>query len=553
LKRLGRRKTLMWAAAAAAALACGSLADAFWAADVTSASERPCDIYASGGTPCVAAYSTVRALYHNYDGPLYQVTRASDDARANIGVLRPGGFADAAVQDAFCWATVCTITRIYDQSPEHNDLGIAVTDFPANASALPVTVDGHHVYGLYIQPGDGYRNYVTRGVAVGSQPQGAYMVTSAVDTNDRCCFDFGNAETPDGLGGAGHMDAISFTSLRGAGADPNSSGPWVQADLENGLFASNGAGPGSNAGITDEFVTAIVNSNGSTMYDVKDGNAQSGGLTTDYSGPLPDLGGYVPLKQEGSIVLGTGGDNSNQSSGFFFEGVLTAGFPSAATDNHWRRRASRRRREAGRRPGGSRGPENPPLRHETLHMVLDRFEPGELAKVDQMRVRAGPALQEPGGFPHPAEPVHVRHRRRGHETAVRSQEVVERSGEISVLNHFEREDRVEGVRFEPEVLPFSDVPDDVCGRHEIETRDVGPSPSPGPFLGPPVGAADLQYLRILPDLAEEELQLLLARDLADTGSCLLGLSRSHSMPPMRCSRVLRCQSAGSLLRDLSPG
>jgi hypothetical protein len=331
MRHLRRRQTLM--CAAAVVIACGSLAGAFWTADAAAGSARPCDIYAGRGTPCVAAYSTVRGLYQNYDGPLYQVTRASDGARADIGVLEPGGFADATAQDIFCGGSVCTITRVYDQSPDHNDLGIALTDFPANASALPVTVDGHHVYGLHIQPGDGYRNYLTRGVAVGNQPQGAYMVTSAIDTNGRCCFDFGNAETSGTDTGNGHMDAISFTSLRGSGADLNSSGPWVQADLENGLFASNGTGLGSNAGNTDEFVTAIVNSNGSTMYNVKDGNAQSGGLTTDYSGPLPDLGGYLPLKQEGSIILGTGGDNSNQSSGFFFEGVLTAGFPSAATDN----------------------------------------------------------------------------------------------------------------------------------------------------------------------------------------------------------------------------
>jgi hypothetical protein len=336
---MNRGKPLICAAAAVAVNACGSLAGASYTALVTSASARPCDIYARGGTPCVAAYSTVRALYHNYDDPLYQVTRALDGARANIGVLKPGGFADSAAQDTFCAGTVCTITRIYDQSPDHNDLGVGPiggngpTDSAANASALPVTVDGHHVYGLYIQPGDGYRNDVTRGVAVGDQPQGAYMVTSAIDTNGLCCFDFGNAETSGTDAGNGHMDAISFTSVRGSGAAPNSSGPWVQADLESGLFASNGAGPGSNAGNADEFVTAIVNSNGSTMYDVKDGNAQSGGLTIDYSGPLPDLGGYVPLQQEGAIILGTGGDNSNQSSGFFFEGVLTAGFPSAATDN----------------------------------------------------------------------------------------------------------------------------------------------------------------------------------------------------------------------------
>lgn len=329
----------MAVAAAAAVLACGSQAAASWTAHGTSASAGPCDIYTARGTPCVAAYSTVRALYRNYDGPLYQVTRAFDGARANIGVVEPGGFADAAAQDAFCWAAVCTITRIYDQSPDHNDLGVGPVggngprDLAANARALPVTVDGHHVYGLSIQPGDGYRNDVTRGVAVGNQPQGAYMVTSAIDTNGLCCFDFGNAETSGTGNGNGHMDAISFTGFRGFGADPNSSGPWVQADLENGLFASNGARLGSNAGNTHEFVTAIVNSNGSTMYDVKDGNAQSGGLTTDYSGPLPDLGGYIPLAQEGAIILGTGGDNSNQSSGFFFEGVLTAGFPSAATDN----------------------------------------------------------------------------------------------------------------------------------------------------------------------------------------------------------------------------
>jgi len=31
----------------------------------------PCDIYAAGGTPCIAAHSTTRALYASYNGPLY--------------------------------------------------------------------------------------------------------------------------------------------------------------------------------------------------------------------------------------------------------------------------------------------------------------------------------------------------------------------------------------------------------------------------------------------------------------------------------------------------
>src|SRR5215831_9412927 len=50
--------------------------------------QGPCDIYAAGGTPCVAAHSTTRALYASYNGPLYQVMRLSDSKTRNIGLLR---------------------------------------------------------------------------------------------------------------------------------------------------------------------------------------------------------------------------------------------------------------------------------------------------------------------------------------------------------------------------------------------------------------------------------------------------------------------------------
>ena len=72
---------------------------------LSAAGTGPCDIYASGGTPCVAAHSTVRALYGSYNGNLYQVRRASDNATMNIGVLEAGGFANAAAQDSFCSGT----------------------------------------------------------------------------------------------------------------------------------------------------------------------------------------------------------------------------------------------------------------------------------------------------------------------------------------------------------------------------------------------------------------------------------------------------------------
>ena len=77
--------------------------------------EGPCDIYAAGGCPCVAAHSTTRALYASYNGPLYQVMRQSDGKTLDIGVVQPsatdpGGYADAAAQDAFCANTVGWIT-----------------------------------------------------------------------------------------------------------------------------------------------------------------------------------------------------------------------------------------------------------------------------------------------------------------------------------------------------------------------------------------------------------------------------------------------------------
>jgi hypothetical protein len=87
-----------------------------------AAGTLPCDIYGSAGTPCVAAHSTTRALFGSYSGRLYQVRRASDGQRRDIGVLTAGGYANAGAQDSFCAGTTCVITVIYDQTSRHNDL-----------------------------------------------------------------------------------------------------------------------------------------------------------------------------------------------------------------------------------------------------------------------------------------------------------------------------------------------------------------------------------------------------------------------------------------------
>src|SRR3954452_5604069 len=303
-----------------------------------AAGTGPCDIYASGGTPCVAAHSTTRALFGSYSGSLYQVRRCSDGATTNVGVLSAGGYANAGTQDSFCSGTYCTIVRIYDQTSRHNDLTIApggganpTADQGSNAAALPVTAGGHKVYGVYISAGNGYRNNATNGVATGSAAEGMYMVTEGTHVNDRCCFDYGNAETSSNDTGNGDMDAINFGTE--CWFSPCAGGPRVQADLENGLFAGGNGSNTANTGRGSAFVTAVLKNNGTSTYAIKDGNAQSGGLSTRYNGSLPTQGGYLPMTKQGAIILGIGGDNSNGSVGSFFEGVMTRGYPPDAPEN----------------------------------------------------------------------------------------------------------------------------------------------------------------------------------------------------------------------------
>ena len=110
-------------------------------------------------------------------------------------------------------------------------------------------------------------------------------------------------------------------------------GPWVQADLENGLFAgANGNNP-NNHGNNSTFVTALVKNNGTTTYAIKGGNARFGRPDHLVQRVTAHPAATSPMHQEGAIILGTGGDNSNSSAGSFFEGVMTAGYPTDAADN----------------------------------------------------------------------------------------------------------------------------------------------------------------------------------------------------------------------------
>jgi non-reducing end alpha-L-arabinofuranosidase len=302
-----------------------------------AAAQGPCDIYASGGTPCVAAHSTTRALYAAYSGNLYQVRRSSDNTTLNIGTLSAGGYANAAAQDSFCANTSCVITEIFDQSGRGNNL----TDAPAGgaqpgpdklavANAAPTVLDGHEAYGVAIVPGTGYRDDATNGIATGDNPESEYEVLDGQDSNGGCCFDYGNAETNNNDDGNGTMEAIYFGTIKVWGYGTGN-GPWIMADMENGLYSGVNAGYNANDPTTNYRYTTAMVEGGANQWEILGANAQSGSLATDYSGARPNVSGYNPMHKQGAIILGIGGDNSDGVDGTFYEGVMTSGYASAAT------------------------------------------------------------------------------------------------------------------------------------------------------------------------------------------------------------------------------
>ncbi|MFL5305308.1 MAG: arabinofuranosidase catalytic domain-containing protein [Polyangia bacterium] len=301
----------------------------------------PCDIYAADGGPCVAAHSTVRALYGAYNGPLYQVRKAAPDCTAkDIYPLEAGGFANSGDQETFCGTGACTISLIYDQSGKGNHLthapggGAKTTpDNEAKASGVSATFSGHKVYGVHIVSGIGYRNNSPSGTATGDNPETEYMVVGGSLYNGACCFDYGNMETTSRDDGEGTMEAVYFgtCTIWGKGAD---NGPWVMGDLENGLWAGDSSPYNKNVPVTYPYITGMVKGDvaGANHWAIKIGNAQSGTLFSAFDGHRPSSR-YNPMRKEGAIGLGTGGDNSNGAQGNFFEGVMTAKFASDKADD----------------------------------------------------------------------------------------------------------------------------------------------------------------------------------------------------------------------------
>lgn len=303
----------------------------------------PCDILGKAGNECVSAHSTVRNLVPGYTGPLYQLQKGN----TTLDVQQVDGYADGAAHVAFCGIAECKVSVIYDQSGYGNHLTVAppgsakpTPSNPADASSLPVTINQRSVFGLRFRPNQGYRaacnecpypEQFPSGVPVGDEPQTMYMVSSQHDLIDGCCFDYGNAEVTANNDGNGTMEAVYLGQgvIWGSGTGD---GPWVMADMENGLYPGweNGSDTNisTNTPLKHDFVTAVVvgdtadKNGGKGRFALYGGDAAAPTIKEMYDGIRPEKPGYVPMQKQGSVILAIGGDNSDGDGGRFYEGVI---------------------------------------------------------------------------------------------------------------------------------------------------------------------------------------------------------------------------------------
>src|SRR5947208_14957100 len=100
------------------------------------------------------------------------------------------------------------------------------------------------------------------------------MFTSSNSANQWCCFDYCSSETSHNDTGNATMNAIEWGTACWFGGCVGS-GPWVEADLENGMYDT---GTGSNkdpnnAGVHVPFVSAGEQNNGTSNCSLQHGRA----------------------------------------------------------------------------------------------------------------------------------------------------------------------------------------------------------------------------------------------------------------------------------------
>jgi hypothetical protein len=260
------------------------------------------------------------------------------------------GYADTDTQDAFCAGTTCTVSILYDQSGNKNDLergamGVSgngtrsgFDDYESIATKGQVTAGGHKVYSLYMNQYEGYRtplNVVGKSIPTGNNDEGIYELVDGTRVGGACCWDFGDG-SPDPNKYVTTNALFFGTGFWGKGV---SSGPWFGGDFQGGVWMGGSATgdpgtPGATANANNPsmkvpFALGILHTRVG-KYALRMADVQTAtDLATAYDGDIPS---GKTWGNAGAVVLGVGDDNSNNSYGTFYEGAVTTGSPSNATD-----------------------------------------------------------------------------------------------------------------------------------------------------------------------------------------------------------------------------
>jgi hypothetical protein len=192
---------------------------------------------------------------------------------------------------------------------------------------------------------EGYRiAKAGKGMPRGTESQGIYEIADGTHWGSACCWDFGNVTTDPTKYGV--MNTLFFgKAYWGNGA--GTSGPWMMADFEAGVWAGGSkiGDPGwgglddshpsnpNNPALAVPFAMGILKTAGvyqqaSSKWALRSADVSTAtDLKTSFEGGLPKA-----MDNLGAVVLGVGGDNSNNSYGTFYEGAIVAGYPTTDVD-----------------------------------------------------------------------------------------------------------------------------------------------------------------------------------------------------------------------------
>ncbi len=258
---------------------------------------RACDIAATAGTSCVAAYSSVRALYQTYNGTALPGERQSDGTTTNISTLAAEGTPTPPRRTLLLRRHRVhghdRLRPVGERQPPHRSprsgsraratSGCARMRCPSSPRDTTST-DCCSTPAPASARWSGPTSRPARSRSRSTRCSSGTYITQV----DRCCFGFGNAETIADNTGSAHMDALNISTVCTA-APCNGVGPWWQADLENGTFMSGGGTNPANIsmGFNKPFVTGFLRNNGTTNFALDGGDANGATLTSLYSGALP--------------------------------------------------------------------------------------------------------------------------------------------------------------------------------------------------------------------------------------------------------------------------